>query len=380
MPDKTRPLLLKLNIPFCSHKCSYCPLPVCAYNAGTVRAHGEAMLAEIRAAAEDAQGSTVQAISIEGGSPCLTPPDLLRDMLRTIRKHYLLAEDVHLGLQTMPGDYSRAMVQRMADEGVNFWTVGLQTADAEEHRLLGRPYRFDALTMVDTAVKVFPMRALNFELLYGIPGQTMHTWRHSLDAALAYEPEHLSLHPLLLLPATPLLARCRSGEVSPCTQEAKIEFYTYAKERLESLGYRGYTVSDFARPGHEDRYRLGLLDGAEYLGFGYQAESCLDGIRYSNGHSLPEYLEHSTDPSVIANHVTGMAGAGEALSYTVSRLVRDAGLEEQELAARFGAGAKFLLEDFLPKLIGQKWLEKRSDSRLSLTAAGIVSGALYQLR
>lgn len=371
-------LLLKLYIPFCTHKCSCCPLPVCSYEAGLVRAHGQAMLAELQAAAEDAEDHVVRAVSIEGGSPCLTPPELLRDMLRIIRRQYTCAPDIQIGIQTMPGDYSRALVQRMADEGVNFWTVGLATASPEEHRLLGRPYRFDALTMVDTAVRVFPLRDLNFELLYGIPGQTIASWARTLDAALAYGPEHLTLRPLLLLPGLPLFTACRAGKTAPCSLEEKAELYLYAKQRLEQLGYVSYTVHDFALPGHEDRYRLALLCGTDYMGTGYQADSKIDGIWYRNGHSLQEYIRYSTDPSVLASQMTRMEGAGEALWHKVSQLILGRGLDGAALQGPFADPAGSALGRALSGLLQEKLLERRADGRLYLTAGGIASGALYR--
>ena len=373
-------LLLKLYVPFCARKCSFCPLPVCGYDAGLVRAHGQAMLAELQAAAEDAEDSVVQAVSIEGGSPCLTPPELLRELLRTIRRRFACAPDLHIGLQTMPGDYSRALMQRMADEGVNFWTVGLASANPEEHKLLGRPYRFDALTMVDTAVRVFPMRDLNFALLYGIPGQTMHSWERSLNAVLAYRPEHLTLRPLILRPGTPLYAGCKSGKTAPCSPEASTELYLYAKQRLEQMGYRGYTIHDFALPGHEDRYRLTLLNGADYIGIGYGADSRVEGIRYRNGHSLQEYIGHSADLSVIAGQVTQIGGAGEVMRHAAFQLALKRGLDDAALQSTFGDCAGPVVNQIFPGLLQEKMLKRRADGRLYLTAGGIASGVLEDVQ
>lgn len=233
--------------------------------------------------------------------------------------------------------------------------------------------------MVDTAVRVFPMRDLDFELLYGIPNQTMRSWARSLDAVLAYEPEHLTLRPLLLLPGTPLYADCRSGRIDPCGPEAKIEFYLYAKHRLEQLGYDGYTIHDFALPGHENRYRLALLNGADYMGVGYQADSRVDGACYRNGHSIQEYVEHSADLSLIADRVTRMEGTGEMIQHMVSQLTLERGLDDPALQSSFGNCAGSVLDRVLPQLLREELLERRADGLLYLTAAGIASGVLYKM-
>lgn len=320
MDSQEDKLLLRLNFPFCAHQCAYCTQEPLPHTALTLKGYGEAMERELIAAAEEGVGQTVSAVSLEGGSPGLLPADVLQNILRTLKKHFPITSETQISVQTMPGEYSQSLLRKLRDNGVNFWTVGLQTAILEEHLLLDRPYHFDTITMVDAALKNFDLRALNFDLLYGIPTQTPFTLGRTLEKALAYEPEHITLQPLRLLPHTRLYERCRSGEVKPCGPQKAEELYLFAKERLEALGYRQYTSCDFAREGQENRFRLGLLRGDNVLGLGYQAESCLDGLCYSNGHNLNEYLTHSASLEVIANHVSELDEAGRALRRTISRL------------------------------------------------------------
>ena len=141
-------LILQVNIPFCTRRCAYCGSTVCAYDPSVSAAYVKALLREIEAAAPEAQDHRVRAVSLEGGCPTLLEPAGLQTVLRAIRHSFALAEDVQISLQTMPGDYSRALMEKMRDNGVNFWIVGLETAELPEHELLRRPYRFDALTMV----------------------------------------------------------------------------------------------------------------------------------------------------------------------------------------------------------------------------------------
>lgn len=326
-------LLLRLHFPFCAHQCAYCTQEPLPHTALTLKGYGEAMERELIAAAEEGAGQTVSAVSLEGGSPALLPADALQNILRTLKKQFPITAETQISVQTMPGEYSQALIRKLRDNGVNFWTVGLQTAILEEHLLLDRPYHFDTITMVDAALKNFDLRALNFDLLYGIPTQTTLTLGRTLEKALAYEPDHITLQPLRLLPHTRLYERCQAGEVTPCTPQAAEELYRFAKERLEALGYRQYTSCDFARAGKENRFRTGLLRGDNVLGLGYQAESCLDGLCYSNGHNLNEYLTHSASLEIIANRVSRLDEAGLALRRAVSRLERLEAVPAEELGA-----------------------------------------------
>ena len=389
MPQENQ-LLLKLSFPFCYRKCAYCGQNVCSYDDKVLKAYGQAMEAEMEAAAAEMPDAVIPAISIEGGSPALASPEMLQNLLRFMRKNFPLAEDVQIQIQIMPGQFSRSLIQRLQDTGVNFWTIGLETADLKEHDLLGRPYRFDALTMVDTAIRTFHMEKLNFSLLYGIPGQTLRSWRHTLDAALAYAPDHLTLNPLRLIPGTPLAHKCQKGELTACSWEILSQYYEYAKELLLSLGYEAYTITDFCRPGCENRWRLSHLSGTPYMGFGYQADSCFDGVFYTNGHSLKEYLEHSADLPVIAHHMVRLDRRSQMLRFALSRLTLTQGLDTQELNRRFGQEARQLTQEVLLPLINKGFLtgtaaDLYDDSSSAypryarLTPLGIASGVLRRL-
>ncbi len=301
-------LILQVNIPFCTRRCAYCGSTVCAYDPSVSAAYVKALLREIEAAAPEAQDHRVRAVSLEGGCPTLLEPAGLQTVLRAIRHSFALAEDVQISLQTMPGDYSRALMEKMRDNGVNFWIVGLETAELPEHELLRRPYRFDALTMVDAALRTFHPRDLSFELLYGIPGQTERSFRHTLEVALAYEPDHLTLYPLLYPTGSALQIECAAGLLEPLEPQRADELRALAGERLAALGYHAYTQYDYCLPGKENCFRLGQLQGAEQLGLGYDALTRMDGFTYRNGHSLQEYLDHADDLSILARDVAELKG------------------------------------------------------------------------
>ena len=238
MVEQADRLLLRLHFPFCLHRCAYCTQQSQPHTDAALRSYGKAMLVEMAAAAEEGEGRTVAAVSLEGGCPGLMPAETLQEILRGLKKYFSLAEDAQIGVQTMPGEYSQALMRKLRDNGVNFWTVGLQTAVLEEHLLLDRPYKFETLTMVDAALKAFDPRVLSFELLYGIPGQTGSSLGKSLEKALAYEPDHITLAPLRLLHGTRLYDRCRAGAVKPMEAKMAADLYEEAAERLETLGYR----------------------------------------------------------------------------------------------------------------------------------------------
>ena len=147
--------------------------------------------------------------------------------------------------------------------------------------------------------------------------------------------------------------------------QAAAELYQRAAERLEALGYRRYTIHDFARPGKEDRFRLGLLRGENVLGLGYGAKSCLDGLCYSTGHNFNEYLSHSGELEIVADQVGQLSGEAQALRLAIGKLEL---LETVEGAA---------LGEYLSPLLEVGALEKTGEG-CRLTPLGVVTGALAE--
>ena len=297
---KKRPLLLQVSIPFCVKQCAYCDYPYCTYDPAVLRAYHAALLAEIDSCEGEYADREIAAISIEGGSPALLGADALFEVIRRIRKIFACAPDLQISLQTMPGDYSRALMEKMRDAGVNHWIIGLETTRASEHERLGRPYRFDAITMVDMAIRTFHPQALSFDLLAGIPGQTQQSLKQSLDHCLYYAPDHMSVYPLHIPPGSEMASAADATGMPPSSQNTAA-LCEYAGTYLGEYGFTRYTEYDYSRNGHIHRYRLMYLQGMEHLGLGYRAESFVDGVMWKNANSLQTYIDHSAEFDVIAS-------------------------------------------------------------------------------
>ncbi len=295
-----KPLILQISIPFCVKQCSFCSYPYCTYEPRTVNAYTQALRKEIQGCAGEFDDYKVCAVSIEGGSPALLGADALYHVLMDVKKSFSCSEDVQVSLQTMPGDYSRALMEKMRDAGVNRWIIGLQTARRSEHDLLERPYKYEAITMADMAIRTFDPRSLSFDLLVGIPGQTCRSLEQTLSRCLYYAPEHMTVYPLHLPANCRMEEQIRSGVHPGIDGDCRAELMTFAGNWLTERGFRAYTRCDFAKPGFEDRYRVLSLQGCERLGLGYHSSSWLDGVFWTTGHSLQEYIEHSDDIETIA--------------------------------------------------------------------------------
>ena len=295
-----KPLILQICIPFCVKQCAFCAFPYCTYDPRTVNAYAKALLTEIEAWKGEWDDHEVRAISIEGGSPALLGADSLFHVLQKIRRTFHCAEDVTIRLQTMPGDYSRALMEKMRDAGVNHWIIGLETASRNEHELLARPYKYEAITMADMAIRTFHPRALGFHLLLGIPGQTRESLESTLSRCLYYAPEHIIAQPLMIPERSAMASQIRTEALQPMPEDTLQELIDFTRTFLCERGFQPSTKWDYVKPGFEDRCQLLQLQGCERLGLGYHSTSWMDGVLWRTGHSLQEYLEHPGDFETLA--------------------------------------------------------------------------------
>ena len=155
-------LILQVNIPFCTRRCAYCGSTVCAYDPSVSAAYVKALLREIEAAAPEAQDHRVRAVSLEGGCPTLLEPAGLQTVLRAIRHSFALAEDVQISLQTMPGDYSRALMEKIARDENTYYSIAQQMKTESDETLSSSMIQQMNTPVAQPAVRVKLYSALAF--------------------------------------------------------------------------------------------------------------------------------------------------------------------------------------------------------------------------
>lgn len=173
------------------------------------------------------------------------------------------------------------------------------------------------------------VKNLSLDLIYGLPGQTMDSWRETVEHALTLQPEHLSCYGLKVEEGTALAQRVARGEQLP-DDDTQADLYLWTVERLERAGLRQYEISNFARDGFESRHNLRYWELRPYLGIGPGAHSDFGGHRFSFLRDVDGYIKGVLNKSAILDSdeiITGHERGGE---YLMLRLRTSAGIEEQE--------------------------------------------------
>lgn len=292
MKQAKKPLGLYIHIPFCKSKCVYCDFYSLPLGAEPPRQRMERYTAALGRQLEElaprAAAHQVDTVYFGGGTPSLLGEKLLRQLLKSVDKHYRVARGAEITLEANPdsaGDWRTLRALRRA--GVNRLSLGVQSADDRELRALGRPHTFAQAEEAVAAARRAKIKNLSLDLIYGLPGQTMELWQQTLERAAALEPEHLSCYGLKVEEGTPLW-EMREGAELP-DDDAQADMYLWTVDRLAQLGYAQYEISNFARPGYESRHNLKYWTLGEYAGFGPGAHSDLGDVRYSYVRDLEAY-------------------------------------------------------------------------------------------
>ncbi len=275
-----------VHIPFCARLCPYCDFVVVVGRDEDADRYLRALTYEIAA---EPPWRPLDAVSFGGGTPSRFDGWRLASVVEALAARFGLAADAEVGLEANPEDWTPALAAELAAAGFGRVSFGAQSFDPDVLAALGRRHRpGDVARAVETA-RDAGFRSVNLDLIYGHPAEDTASWEATLDAALALDPDHLSVYALTVEPGTDLWRAVRAG-VPPPDPDAQADRWELAQVKATAAGLVRYEVSNLARLGHACRYNLTVWARGEYLGFGVGAHGFRDGVRKVNVRRLDTYL------------------------------------------------------------------------------------------
>jgi oxygen-independent coproporphyrinogen-3 oxidase len=287
------------HLPFCRRRCRYCDFTTYAGMEGWIPAYVRAMLREIDWMRAASGGPlAVETVYLGGGTPSLLPSQELNRLMVALTRAVCVLPQAEISMEVNPEQAGRDVLDSARASGVNRISLGMQSSDPAILRFLGRRH-----THQDTLEAVRRARAAGFQnlgvdLICGIPGQTPSVWAGSVEAALALEPEHISVYPLTVEVGTSLHRMVERGWVDAPDEDATADMLDWLEGRLDRAGFHLYEISNWARgdwqpdglPRHACRHNAGTWQNRPYLGLGAGAHGSTGSLRYANVDSIPAYL------------------------------------------------------------------------------------------
>jgi len=283
-----------IHIPFCSSRCSYCDFATGLFQQELAERYVRALVVDIRLSRYS--GDIVDTIYFGGGTPSLLAPSQLESILATVHDCFKIDPHSEITLEINPGSVNEEKLRAFRSLGVNRASFGAQTFDDAELAKLGRSH-----TTADTVKTFADLRGVGFEnvsfdLIAGLPGQTLAGWERNISQALDLRPEHLSFYLLEVHSGTPLAEHIRRGIQPEPDDDLAGVMYQWMLQQAADAGYEHYEISNLCQPGFHSRHNVKYWTGEAYYGFGCSAHS-YDGAtrRWSNHRDVLKYV------SVIEN-------------------------------------------------------------------------------
>ncbi|HUF04724.1 MAG TPA: radical SAM family heme chaperone HemW [Aridibacter sp.] len=407
-----------IHIPFCKSRCSYCDFATDVFrNDEAVKRYVNALIDEIRIQKSEVrsqegkgkskkeksespdqpgrsslathhsslsdshsvlspQSSVLHAgrvcfdtIYFGGGTPSLLSPDQLGPILEAVRDRFDIADDAEITVEMNPATVSLEQLKDYLAFGVNRASFGVQTFDDRSLKLLARGHDADDARKTYDLLREAGFKNISFDLIAGLPHQTLEGWKANIEEAVAMSPEHISLYLLEIHEGTPLAEQVRSGRQPMPDEDLAAEMYEAMLERLDAAGYLQYEISNFSREGRESRHNLKYWELEPVIGFGVSAHSFDGSRRWINVRDTFAYVksvECGDSPVVEIDELPEKQLKAE---FAFLKLRLNKGLDLREYRERFGSG---LLEEFGEELeeFRKAGLLEVSGTSVSLTNRG----------
>lgn len=357
--------MLYIHIPFCKSRCSYC-----AFHSGTnlaqQSAYVDALCRELAQRKHFLPTPLLHSIYFGGGTPSTLSLDAFQQIFAAIRQHFAIAPDAEITVECNPDDVTDSLIGLLATLGVNRISLGVQSMNDNELHIVNR--RHTAAQVVE-AINICHrnnIHNISIDLIFGLPTQTLDSWRRTLDAALALPVTHLSAYNLTTEENTPLERKIAQGVLAEVDEETQLEMFRLLRQQTAAAGFQHYEISNFCLPGYHSRHNSRYWNNTPYLGIGAAAHSYDGTRRLWNEADTQRYINN--DNILHAEDLTTEERYNEHV-FTALRTAH--GLDLHELRERFGDKLyHYCLNEAAPSL--QRGLLRRDNERLILTPDGIL--------
>lgn len=316
---------LYIHVPFCDGKCPYCDFYSLAADSAQMDAYTARVCGELARWGGRGRTLAIDTLYFGGGTPSLLGERRLSTVIEAAGRYFTFSS-AEITVEINPTRGKGLDIYQLRRCGVNRLSIGLQSSDPKELRLLGRRHTaLDAAKVVEKARQA-GFDNLSLDLMLAVPGQTAQSLEQSIRFCAGQGVEHISAYLLKVEPGTPFADHRDTLSLMDEDQEA--DQYLLACSLLEQEGYRQYEISNFSRPGRESRHNLKYWNGQEYLGIGPSAHSFFGGKRFYCPRDLPGFL---SGPRYLSDG----EGGGEE-EYAMLRLRLTGGLREDLYQRRYG--------------------------------------------
>lgn len=357
-----------IHIPFCKSRCSYCDFATDVYrNQESVERYVNALCTEI-ANYQSPITNYADTIYFGGGTPSLLSSQQLEKIINAIYKNFAVLPKIEFTLEMNPATVTLEKLQDFKKLGVNRASFGVQTFDDRALKILARGHDANDARKTFELLRQADFDNISFDLIAGLPNQTLQDWEDNLNKALDLHPEHLSLYLLEIHESTPLAEQIRSKRQPVPDEDLAAEMYELMLERIAEKGYQQYEISNFSKPGFESKHNNKYWLCEPVFAFGVSAHSFDGKRRWANKRDTNKYVQmiENGESPIVYNEEIDLTSEFIFLNLRLTK-----GLSLAEYKKRFGIDLQSKFAGDLASL-EEAQLIRFEDNHLRLTQKGMV--------
>lgn len=279
-----------LHIPFCKKRCIYCDF-FSTTRKEQKTAYIRALCHELTDRKNYLKGEPIETIYLGGGTPSQLAKEDFEAIFSHIYKVYKVTPNAEITLEANPDDLTSEYISMLRTFPFNRISMGIQTFQETTLKQLQRRHTADQAIRAFQGCRTAGFQNISIDLMYGLPGETLTSWKKDLKQALSLHPEHISAYHLIYEEGTPLWKLREQHKVEEADEDLSVSLFGTLIDELTTAGYEHYEISNFCRPDKYSRHNTSYWRGIPYLGCGPSAHSFNGTTREWNVSSIDLYIK-----------------------------------------------------------------------------------------
>lgn len=301
----TQDLYLYINVPFCLKRCNYCYCTLVITDEDLLswktnaELYTEAVLKEI--SGFNGRNKRCLGVSFGGGTPSLLEvPQIERILNAAMTSCTSINEQMQVNIEVFPGTKNRDELKSLRSMGFNRASIGAQSFDEEELRLLGRVHSKKAIYKTYDDMCAAGFENINIDIMFGLPTGNLSRWMKTVDEALLLQPAHLTAYYWFVTLGCNFFHGIKEGSLELPGREECIEQYKYVRDMAKEHGLNFYYDYNFSRgPEYEYAIERDMFRHCPIRGFGPNAWSQQGRIKITNSQVLQTYIKNPSAGSAV---------------------------------------------------------------------------------
>lgn len=333
-----KPIGIYIHIPFCKSKCEYCDFcSIVPNSTGVIEHYTDSLILQMEDWHEKCKNRRVDSVYIGGGTPTYLDAKHISRILNALYDNFRVPRSAEISIECNPATADFRTFRRLRAAGVNRLSIGLQSANDNELKALGRIHTFRQFTDTFENARRAGFENISVDIMYGIPEQTEKSFAYTLSEVTKLAPEHISLYALKIEDGTPFALK-KDGLKLP-DDDTVYSMYVNAVKYFAARGYERYEISNFAKRGSACLHNLRYWHCDEYLGLGACAASYFDGERFTITKDIRKYIDgvEIIDSDIDIIEERDSIGSADSMDeYVMLGMRLEDGISVKDFEERFG--------------------------------------------